>query len=109
MTTVKETRRVQPQERFSIRLLKFCGKIFGVLLLAGAFAFAAYLSSGVLQWVFGGLAIICLAGLALFGSASSAEVQRSLGPLPLGRSDRDMVLPGSKEWRAERAERRQGR
>jgi len=103
MATIQESDRVRPQERFGIRLLKFCAKIFGVLLLAGAFAFAAYLSSGVLQWVFGGLAILCLAALALFGSASSSEVQRSLGPLPLGRPGKDLTIPLSKEWRAERA------
>jgi len=84
MTTVGSQQH-QTREKFGIRLLKFCGKIFGVLLVGAAFAVAAALSSGVLQWVFGGLAILYLAGLAMFGSASSAQVQRKLGPLPLGR------------------------
>jgi len=107
MTTVGSQQH-QTQEKFGIRLLKFCGKIFGVLLLAAAFAVAAALSSGVLQWVLGGLAILCLAGLALFGSASSAEVQRGLGPLPLGRP-RDLAIPPSKHWRAERAAKHEPR
>ena len=97
MTMRKDSRRGRSNERFGIRLLKFCAKIFGVLLVAATFAFAASMSTGVWQWVFGGIAILCLAGLALFSSAYSAEVQRWLGPLPLGRPDRDLATPSTRE------------
>jgi len=34
---------------------------------------------------------VSLAGLALYANALSAETQRRLGPLPLGRPDQDLA------------------
>lgn len=108
MTTTKESRKPsQPQQKFSIRLLKFVGTLFGVLLVAGGFGWAAMSTTGFWQWVFGIIAVVLLAGMALWGHAYSAEVQRKLGPLPLGNDGEDLKsLPLTKEWREQHAAKR---
>lgn len=105
MTTTKESRKPsQPQQKFSIRLVKFAGTLFGILLIAGGFAWAAASTSGLWQWVFGITAGVLLVGMALWANAYSAEVQRKLGPLPLGREGEDLKsLPLTREWRQQRA------
>ncbi len=93
-----------PREKFSIALLRFCAKLFGVLILAGLLFWAGSSSSGVLQWVCYGAAGVLMVGLLLFGSALSGEVQRKLGPLPIGEPDKDLdSLPLTKEWHERRA------
>jgi len=105
MANTKEPRKPgQPAQKFSSRLLKFVGTLFGLLVLAGGFAWAAASTTGFWQWTFGIIAVLLLGGMALWGNAYSAEVQRKLGPLPLGKEGQDLKsLPLTKEWREQRS------
>ena len=97
----------KPPEKFSISLLKFCAKLFGVLIMAGLLLWVGSANSGVLQWVCYAAAAVLMVGLLVYGSAMQGEVRRKLGALPIGEPDKDLEsLPLTREWREQRGAKR---
>jgi membrane-associated phospholipid phosphatase len=76
---------------FGRRLAKFAGRLIGIALVGAALILLSTVVDGVLHWVTLVLGFVVLAGLALYANALSAETQRRLGPLPLGRPDQDLA------------------
>ena len=76
---------------FGARLGKFAGRLIGIAAVGAALIFVSTMVEGVLHWVTLVLGVAVLIGLALYGQALSAETQRRLGPLPLGRPDEDLA------------------
>jgi hypothetical protein len=82
---------VRPREKFSVKLAKFAGKLFAGLAVGFGLIYLGNQFYGIIKWAFIAVGVAVLAGIALYGSALSGEVSRKLGPLPLGKSDRDLT------------------
>lgn len=76
---------------FGRRLAKFAGRLIGTALVGAALILVSTMVDGVLHWVTLVLGIVVLVGLALYANALSAETQRKLGPLPLGKPNEDLA------------------